>query len=348
MAKGDRKVQSDDCSGDENGSDSDEEFESPSYDDLVVLLNDYTKIIRKTRAKNEKLKLENESLLEKYDIAEKASDELREEKKIVSSKLKELKTSKKELREKHDKLEGIHNELTTRYNLLKQEYTNLINYDNLVLSHEFLSNEPHHATNNVVKIDIATSCDDLIIDSIEQDCSSKNKKANEKLKKDLEKLSTTNTIVKENLDNDHDLTLENEILREENKRLQMEKALEKQTTNESLQEENKKLKLKMEHLKNGLSKFTRGHYLQSELLMNTVMKMDRSGIGFLSNKRRKLKLNINNTSQSLSRRDDKKVTLLMSVKLHHHNPCPCMLDPLLTMLTSSLERMLKAKPKLCS
>ena len=60
MAKGERKVQrDDDSSGDdnasdgENGSDSDEEFESPSYDDLVKLLNQYTKIIRKTRAKNE-------------------------------------------------------------------------------------------------------------------------------------------------------------------------------------------------------------------------------------------------------------------------------------------------------
>ena len=41
--------------------------------------------------------------------AKKANDELREENKIVSSKLKELKTSKKDLREKHDKLEGIHN-----------------------------------------------------------------------------------------------------------------------------------------------------------------------------------------------------------------------------------------------
>jgi hypothetical protein len=64
------------------------------------LLNDYTKIIRKTRAKNEKLKLENESLLAKYDIAKKASDELREENKVMSSKLKELKSFKKELREK--------------------------------------------------------------------------------------------------------------------------------------------------------------------------------------------------------------------------------------------------------
>ena len=61
MAKGDWKVQSDDdSSGDENGSDSDEEFESPSYDDLVKLLNQYTKIIRKSRAKNEKLEAKND------------------------------------------------------------------------------------------------------------------------------------------------------------------------------------------------------------------------------------------------------------------------------------------------
>jgi hypothetical protein len=62
----------DDSSGDENGSDSDEEFESSSCDDLAVLLNDYTKIIKKTRYKNKKLKLENESLLAKYDTAKKS------------------------------------------------------------------------------------------------------------------------------------------------------------------------------------------------------------------------------------------------------------------------------------
>ena len=62
-------------------------------------------------------------------------------------------------------------------NLLKEEYTNLrINHDNLVLSHELLSNEPHDVTNNVVKIDIASSCDDLIVESIEQGSSSKGKK----------------------------------------------------------------------------------------------------------------------------------------------------------------------------
>ena len=134
----------------------------------------------------------------------------------------------------------------------KEEYTNLkINHDNLVISHEFLSNEPHDATNNVVKIDIATSCDDLIIESIEQGSSSKDnqvvesddnneyvkiKNENEKLKKDLEKLSTTNTIVLENLDHDSDLALGNEKLKEENKRLKKEK------NHDGLKEENKKLK----------------------------------------------------------------------------------------------------------
>jgi hypothetical protein len=187
--------------------------------------------------------------------------------------------------------------------LLKEEYTNFkINHDNLVLSHDLLSNVPHDATNNVVKIDITTSCDDLIVESIEQCSSSKGKKVvesnnyddyiklknkNEKLKKDLEKASTTNTIIIENLDNDHDMALENVILREGNKRLKMEMVLKKQTTNESLIEENKKLKLEKEHLKTGLSKFTRGQYLQSELLMNTVMKMDRSGIGYLAHQEKK-------------------------------------------------------------
>jgi hypothetical protein len=250
-----------------------------------------------------KLELENDSLLVKYDMAQKASDELREENKILSSKLKELKTSKKELREKHDKLEEMHKGLTTSYKLLKEEYTNLkINHDNLVLSHELLSNEPHEATNNVVKIDIATSCDDLIIESIEQGSSSKGKEVvksdnyndyiklkneNEKLKKDLEKASTTNTVVIENLENDHDMALENEMLKEENKRLKMEMGLKKQTTNESLIEENKKLKLEKEHHKASLSKFIRGQYLQSELLINTVMKMDRSVIGYLAHQEKK-------------------------------------------------------------
>ena len=73
MAKGERKVSNDDdssgadhASNDDSDSD-DDEFESPSYDDLIKLLNQYAKIIRKTRAKNEKLKLKNDSLLAKCD-----------------------------------------------------------------------------------------------------------------------------------------------------------------------------------------------------------------------------------------------------------------------------------------
>ena len=67
---------------------------------------------------------------------------------------------------------------------------------------------------------IATSCDDLIIESIEQSSSSKGKQVieagdydefvklkndNENLKKDLEELKTTNTIVLKTSDHDGDL-----------------------------------------------------------------------------------------------------------------------------------------------
>jgi hypothetical protein len=75
--------------------------------------------------------------------------------------------------------------------------------------------------------------------------------------------------------------------------------------------------------------------------MNTMIKMNRSGIGYLAHQEKKAQAQHQqqyNTSQSLSQRDalsvDKMVTLLMSVKLHHHNPCPSMLDPLLSMLTT--------------
>ena len=114
MANGERKVSNnDDSSGDDhaNNDDSDsdsddDEYESPSYDDLVKLLNQYTKIIRKTRAKNDKLEATNDSLLAKCDIAKKASVELREANDAISFKLKELKSSKKELKENMINLRG--------------------------------------------------------------------------------------------------------------------------------------------------------------------------------------------------------------------------------------------------
>jgi hypothetical protein len=113
----------------------------------------------------------------------------------------------------------------------------------------------------------------LIVESIEQGFNSKDKQViefdnyddyvklkseNEKRKKVIEKATTTNTIVIENLDGDEELTLYNEKLKEENKRLKFEISSIKQTTNESFMEENKKLKLEKEHLKVGLSKFAKG------------------------------------------------------------------------------------------
>ena len=123
-----------------------------------------------------------------------------------------------------------------------------------------------------------------VTESIEKSSSSKGKQVveaddydefvklkndNAKLKKDLEEIKSHNTIVLETLDHDGDLILENEKLKEENKKLKEERnnvALKEDKSSDALKEENKKLKLEKEHLKIGLSKFTRGKHLQSELL----------------------------------------------------------------------------------
>jgi hypothetical protein len=66
MARGERKVQNDNNIIDD--SDNDDEFASPSYDELADLLKEYTQIIRKSKPKCDKLKDENEFLNAKYDI----------------------------------------------------------------------------------------------------------------------------------------------------------------------------------------------------------------------------------------------------------------------------------------
>ena len=99
--------------------------------------------------------------------------------------------------------------------------------------------------------EVLQSCDDLIIESIEQSSSSKGKQVvetdnydeyiklkndNEKLKKDLEEIKSHNTIVLETLDHNGELMLENEKLKEENKKLKEEKnndALKKRTRSSS-------------------------------------------------------------------------------------------------------------------
>jgi hypothetical protein len=52
--------------------------------------------------------------------------------------------------------------------------------------------------------------------------------------------------------------------------------------NESLRDEVKKLKLEKECLATSVQKFNKGQYLQNELLMNTAMKNNKSGIGYIS------------------------------------------------------------------
>jgi hypothetical protein len=81
MAKGERKVQPKNDIVDDCDSDSDEEYAYPTYDELADLLKEYTRIIRKSKAKRDKLKDENEFLTTKYDIVVKASEEMKEENK---------------------------------------------------------------------------------------------------------------------------------------------------------------------------------------------------------------------------------------------------------------------------
>ena len=79
--------------------------------------------------------------------------------------------------------------------------------------------------------------------------------------------------------------------------------------------------------------------------MNTVMKMDRSGIGYVASvEKKKAQAQHQQLKPKPKQRDvlsvDKKATLPMSAKLHHHNPCSSMLDLLLSMLITCFKRIL--------
>jgi hypothetical protein len=100
MAKGERKVQLENDIAGDCDSDSDDEYASPSYDELADFLKEYTQINRKSKANCDKLKDENEFLTAKYDILVKASEEMKEENKTMSSTKNQLKTSLKDAKEK--------------------------------------------------------------------------------------------------------------------------------------------------------------------------------------------------------------------------------------------------------
>jgi hypothetical protein len=82
MAKVERKVQPENDIVDDCDTDSDDEYASPTYDKLADLLKEHTQIIRKSKAKCDKLKDENEFLTAKYDIVFKASEEMKKENKL--------------------------------------------------------------------------------------------------------------------------------------------------------------------------------------------------------------------------------------------------------------------------
>jgi len=109
----------------------------------------------------------------------------------------------------------------------------------------------------------------------------------------------------ESLDQDKKFAYENKLLKEENQYLKLGLLYDKQEEDESfilkelesnndqiikkLTQENNKLKKEKEHLTKGLAKFTKGKDLQSELFMNTVMKMDKSGIGYKAHQSKLIK-----------------------------------------------------------
>jgi chromosome segregation ATPase len=126
------------------------------------LLKECTQIIRKSKAKCDKLKDENDFLTAKYDIIVKASDEMKEENKTMSSTRNELKISLKDARENYEKMNEANRELSDRLFKIKEDYTKIkIHHDNVLIAYELLSCDTHEAINLVVKLDVATSCDDL-------------------------------------------------------------------------------------------------------------------------------------------------------------------------------------------
>jgi transposase InsO family protein len=258
MAKGERKVQIDNDIVDD--SDSDDEFASPSYDELADLLKEYTQIIRKSNAKCDKLKDENEFLTAKYDIVVKASDEMKEKNKTMSSTVNELKSSLKDAKDKCDKLNEANRELKDRLVKIKEDYTKIkIDYDNLLVAHELLSCNTHEAINHAVKIDVATSCDDLSQDdqtSLHDELTEKVEVLtldNQKFKIYLTDATTRGKVAIESNDFNNELAVDNERLRNEVK----------------------KHKNENKHIATSVQKFNKGQYLQNVLLMNTVMKNNR-------------------------------------------------------------------------
>ena len=124
-----------------------------------------------------------------------------------------------------------------------------IDYDNLLIANELLSCNTHEAINPAVKIDVATSCDDLSqVDqfSLHDELTEKVEVLtleNQKLKRYLTDETTRGKVAIESNDINNELAVANERLRDEVN----------------------KLKIENEHLATSVQKFNKGQYLQNEL-----------------------------------------------------------------------------------
>jgi hypothetical protein len=192
---------------------------------------------------------------------------MNEENKTMSSTINELKSSPKDAKDKCDKLNEANRDLKDRTVKIKEYYTKIkIDYDNLLVANKLLSCKTHKAINPAVKIDVATSCDDLRQDdqtSLHDELTEKVEVLtldNQKLKRYLTDATTRGKVAIESNDINNELAVDNE----------------------RLINEVKKLKNENEHLATSVQKFNKGQYLQNELLMNTVMKNNKSGIGYNS------------------------------------------------------------------
>jgi predicted nuclease with TOPRIM domain len=86
----------------------------------------------------------------------KASEEMKEENKTMSSTANELKTSLKDAKDKCEKLSEANRELKDKLVKVKQDYTKIkIDYDNHLIANELLSCNTHESINPAVKIDVA-------------------------------------------------------------------------------------------------------------------------------------------------------------------------------------------------
>jgi hypothetical protein len=136
---------------------------------------------------------------------------------------------------------------------------------------------------------------------------------NQKLKKYLTDATTREKVAIESNDINNELAVDNERLRNKVKKLKIEK----------------------ERLATSVQKFNKCQYIQNELLMNTVMKNNKSGIGYISFVQKKATSQHKERqtlSQSSALSVEKKDILPTTAKPHHQLPCESTQDHLPSML----------------